>query len=603
MRPVDRIQLALLGAVVALFVAAELARGPIPIRATILSMIGWGTFAVLFFVWLWQDCGIGAGILRVARLVAFTAVAFAVFYAFYRRSELLRAGTEIDATFTFIGLHWFMLVANPITFAGISVSFAQFPMALLGHLPAFLVGFDRLGPFAIHVAIMLQVAMLLAVLTIFVLDDRPLVTQAATVAAAAAVFCSRFTVLVCNLTGYAIPSVALGIIFLVTTLDDQPFAIMAPRVGGLLMLAVMHHYPGVFFVLPLVILWVISPAREAGTPLERLATFMNANIPLIAALLVLIACVAIRPELLLPRIQAVAAPTLNLDEFRAKVIGNWTYLTRLFPHEFVKVFFRETPGSWHLLNIPPLGGLIAPIVVTNWVVTALTIGGRRGLNYGLRLVLLGVLLLFLTGLQHLVTGFENYRDMVLLLGMATPGIGFVLAAPRARPSVRALATVYAATVMAYQFIDVAHLQGKHYPGVEYAPAQQAQMEALRRFWRHGGEQQLRGSVVEVVAKEPFPLQSMYQSAAREHGITLEFVSDETFCAYPSAVADKTFRTSCGRAALAVPTDVCTEALESLGWPTATTGVITIYFFESACEPPLERDYSFPEIAPVMEAGR
>jgi hypothetical protein len=106
------------------------------VRATLLSMIGWATFALLWLVWFCERHGIGGALARLARVGVLTAVAFPVLYAYYAHSGLLAAGIEVDAGYTFLALHWFVGVANPITYAGRTTSFAQFPFALLTHLPA-----------------------------------------------------------------------------------------------------------------------------------------------------------------------------------------------------------------------------------------------------------------------------------------------------------------------------------------------------------------------------------------------------------------------------------------------------------------------------------
>jgi len=44
-----------------------------------------------------------------------TAVAFAVVYLYYRRSHMLEAGMEVDATFTFMGLGYWLTFDGPLT--------------------------------------------------------------------------------------------------------------------------------------------------------------------------------------------------------------------------------------------------------------------------------------------------------------------------------------------------------------------------------------------------------------------------------------------------------------------------------------------------------
>src|SRR5258706_8067352 len=86
------------------FVVAGALRFVHPAPATVASMVGWASFVVLFLAWLWEDCGVREGLRRLGRLAVLTGVAFGVFYLYYRRSHLLDAGMEIDATFTFMGI-------------------------------------------------------------------------------------------------------------------------------------------------------------------------------------------------------------------------------------------------------------------------------------------------------------------------------------------------------------------------------------------------------------------------------------------------------------------------------------------------------------------
>ena len=181
-----------------------------------MSIAGWAGFVVLLFWWLWEDCGIRDGMRRLGRLLLLTTIAFGVLYLHYRRSQIVDAGVEVDATYTYMGLGWFVRLMTPLTFAGQTVSFPQMPHAaprararvrargstasapsgstsehlLRDRVPAGASGGDRSC-------------------------RGVLATKAGCVVLAAAVFSNRLTVLLCNLTGYAIPSVAIGIMFLV----------------------------------------------------------------------------------------------------------------------------------------------------------------------------------------------------------------------------------------------------------------------------------------------------------------------------------------------------------------------------------------------------
>jgi len=562
---------------VATFVVAESLRFSDPRNAALSSMVGWASYVTLLLARLWEDCGVGVGLRRLARVLVLTAVAFAVVYLYYRRSHMLDAGMEVDATFTFMGLGYFLRFDGPLTYAGRTPSFPQFPMQILGHLPGYLIGFDRLGPFAIHLGMMLQVAALFAVLTTWVVEGSLLV-QAVTVAGVAAVFTTRLTLLVINLTCYGIPAVAIGIIFLTIVFGAPSERVLFRRVGGLLLLALLHHYPGIFFVMPLVFLWLVA----APQPGWRLADFLRANLPLIAAALMGIVCVTMNPILLLSRLRAVTTPHLALEEMQEKVIHNWSYLRDAFPSVFTLIFFRDSPGTWHLLNIPPLAGWVTPIITANWIVSAVALG-RRGLAYVGHLVVLAAGLFGLTVLQHVVTGFETYRDMTLLLGLVTAGVAFVLAAPRVRPAARVALAGWAITVAAYGWSDVPAMAGKHYGVLEYAPRMQAGFESLRRFWRRTGEHRLDGAVLGVVEAPPFPLGPLYVHAARTHGIELRLLDAEKLCDDPVAVVRELLASTCVPAAVAVPRGICNDRWRrTLGWPATPPRDITLELFEPGC---------------------
>jgi hypothetical protein len=74
-------------------------------------------------------------------------------------------------------------------------------MTLLTHLPALAVGFDHLGPFAAHLGMMVEVALVLAVLTTVLTPASSMTVQRAIAALAGAIFSNRMLVLIYNLPG------------------------------------------------------------------------------------------------------------------------------------------------------------------------------------------------------------------------------------------------------------------------------------------------------------------------------------------------------------------------------------------------------------------
>lgn len=576
------------------FLAAELLRDVARPQSTLLSMIGWTTFVLLWVVWLCARRGIRGGLARIARVSALTVVAFPVLYAYYAHSQLVAAGIEVDASYTFLGLHWFVGMDNPITYAGRTTSFAQFPLALLTHLPADLVGFDRLGPFAIHAGIMLQLAALLAFLMV-VLVERNVVVQAALVALAAAVFSNRLTLLLYNLTGYAIPAVTVGILFLVIALGDRRPSVVFPRAGALLALALLHHYPGFFFVLPIVAAWVVA----GRAPWPRVATFVRANVPLFAVLIIGAICITIHPELLIQRLRAVTTENAGADAFRLKAAQHWEFLTGGFPSMFVRTFFRESAGSWHLLDIPPLGGPTPWLVVGSWIATVLALG-RRGIGYVMRLAVLALGLLALTAFQHVVTGFENYRDMLLVIGLVTTSIGVVPLIVRVDARRGALLAVWALVVAVCNWTDVTALVGRHYGVLQYAPRSQALAEDLRRYWRRDAAGP-HDAILVAIVHEPFPLEPLYQLAARRHAIDLRFADVQRFCDDPVTTVAGTLPADCHAVAFALMPDMCPESIERLGWPAPPDGPTAVmYAFSNACDVRVARVIPSAVVVPLDE---
>jgi hypothetical protein len=574
------------------FLAAEVLRDVDIVRSTLLSMIGWATFALLWFVWFCEQHGIGGALARIARVAVLTAVAFPLLYAYYAHSGLVAAGIEVDAGYTFLALHWFVGGGNPITYAGRTTSFAQFPFALLTHLPADLVGFDRLGPFAIHAGIMLQIAALLALL-IVVLVERNVLVQAVLVALAAAVFSNRLTVLLYNLTGYAIPAVAVGILFLIIALGDRRPSVVFPRAGALLALALLHHYPGFFFVLPIVAAWVVA----GRTPWLRVAAFVRANVPLFAVLIIGAICVAIHPELLVQRLRAVTTENAGADAFRLKAAKNWTFLTGGFPPLFIRMFFRESAGSWHLLDIPPLGGPTPWLVVGSWIATVLALG-RRGVGYVMRLAVLALGLVALTGLQHVVTGFENYRDMMLVIGLVTTSVAVVPLIARMDARRGGLLAVWSLAVAACNWTDVTALVGRHYDVSEYAPQAQALAER-HRLHRRRDDAGLRDAILVAIVPQPFPLAPLYQLAAHRHAIDLRIRDAQQFCDDPVATVDGTLSADCHAVGFALAPSMCRGAIERLGWPAPPDGSTAVmYAFSNACGAPAARTISSARAVPL-----
>src|SRR5262245_48551532 len=188
---------ALLLAVGLILVAEILKKAAHQREATICSMVAWALLLGAFLYWAWLGRGWRAALGKLARVALLTLVAGSVLFFYFARSETLDAGVNTDAVYSYIGLTWFTELQNPITFVAPNVSYVQLPLMELAHLPAVLIGFDRLGTFSFLFGTMLQVAILLAVMTIVFVPSR-LALQIAIAALAAAVFSNRMLVLSYN---------------------------------------------------------------------------------------------------------------------------------------------------------------------------------------------------------------------------------------------------------------------------------------------------------------------------------------------------------------------------------------------------------------------
>jgi hypothetical protein len=270
----------------------------------------------------------------------------------------------------------------------------------------------------------------------------------------------------------------------------------------------------------------------------------------------------------------------GLEGLRVKAAHNWQFLTGGFWPMAVRMFFRESPGSWHLLDVPPLAGPTPWLIVGSWVATVVALG-RQGPGYVMRLGALALGLVTLTMLQHVVTGFENYRDMMLVIGLVTTSIGVVPLIARMDGRRRALLAVWSVVVAACNWTDVPALAGRHYGVKEYAPQAQAVAEDLRRYWRRD-DARLRDEILVAIVPKPFPLEPLYQLAAGRHVIDLRFADQQRFCDDPAGIVDERLSGDCHAVAFAVAPGACSRAIERLGWPAPPPGATVLYAFSAAC---------------------
>jgi hypothetical protein len=573
-----------------LFGAADVLRTSDVRTATLLSMGGWLAFGVLFAGWAWQGVDAGAALRQSARIAALTLVSFAVLSAYYVRSRMIEAGPHTDAVFTFIGLRSFLELENPITFVGRTPSYPQAALMLLLHLPGVAVGFDALGPLAIPLGAIVHLALLFGVITELLVGGS-LVAKCVVAALVSGVYSNRLLIFTYDITGYAFPAVCLGLMYCVLVDDriDEPNRV----VGGLLAVALLHHYPGFFLVLPLCIAWLIS----ARTPWRRLRRFVAANPVVLAVMAMLAVSLITSPELLLSRLQHVTTGRLAMEGVRERIRENAPFVHGLVPlirHQF----FTNAGGSWFLLKVPALAGFVAPLVVGTWLISFWT--AERRIRALMLFLALAIGLGALTVLQDLVTSFSDYRQFPFLFAICTAGLAFVFRLPTLRWRWRALAAAYAIGVGIFNYVDLASLHGKT-RGVDAAYRSQATMDGLRRFVEQpGAVRRLGAAKIFVVVDTFFPLESLYLDVLKP-GVPVITIPVAEACPRGRLSTEEVSRRACESFLLVAHTKHC----EIDGRSTAAEGSPSVrgYLYESNCDRTSDRgtDRGFVDVD--IDGGR
>lgn len=572
------------------FAAADVLRTSAVRTATLCSMVGWLAFGVLFLAWAWRGMDARAALRQGGRIATLTGVAFAVLFAYYLRSGLIDAGPHTDAVFTYLGARSFLRLENPITFAGRTPSYPQAALMLLAHLPGVAIGFDRLGALAIPLGAIVHLALLLAVATDLLVDGR-LGTKAAVVALVSGMYSNRLLVFTYDITGYAFPAVCLALMFIVLAGDrfDDPDR----AIGGLLAIALLHHYPGFFMVLPLCILWLLL----GRAPWRRIRHFVADNPVVVAVVAMLAIMLVTNPELMLNRVKDASVGASGVDVLRAKVEGNMAFvdnLGALVRHQF----FTNTRGSWFLVSLPALGGLVALFVVGSWLVSWST--ARRPARHLALFLALGTALGTLTVAQDLVTDFSDYRQFPFLFAMCTAGLAFAFRIPGLRAPWRVAATAYAIAFALFNYVDLGNLQGRT-RGVDSAYRSQASMDALWRFVdRPDAARRLGADRVFVVVDPFFPLEPLYLDAVRpKAGVPVATIPVAEACPEGRLSVDDVSRRTCESVLVVAHASHCAIDPGAPPGGPAVRGAL----FESICDRPLDRAGDRSVVDVDLDGGR
>jgi len=404
--------------------------------------------------------------------------------------------------------------------------------------------------------------------------------QLLTAALAAGVFSNRALVLCYDKVGYSVPAVCLGLM-LVEVAFAESMARAARPVGMLLALAVWHHYTALAFGLPLCLAWVAL----GRWPLHRVRTFVARNPTLLLTLAVILVTIAIHPDLVMRRVWDVTiqSQTQVVDALLTKSRQNWPRLTSSFPRVWYSAFVIGAPPSWHLLSVPPLGGLVLPLAGLSWVLSCWAVPGRR-LRAALVFASSGVFLCVLSAATHLVTDFEDRRDLTAVYALLVAGLLFALRAFALEGKSRFVAVAVAVGISVYNYVDVGRLQGQQYGGPpDRAPISQHTMETLGAFLGKQDVTVTKGRSVYVVVDEIFPLESLFvDSLQRRYSVRMRTIRAPDYCKDEAAAVARILAEECGDLLIVSDTRHCSPGVGQGG---AGAGGVTGVRYLPVCQDP------------------
>jgi hypothetical protein len=230
-------------------------------------------------------------------------------------------------------------------------------------------------------------------------------------------------------------------------------------------------------------------------------------------------------------------------------------------------------------------------VIGAWLLSAWSMR-RRWCRYVVHFVLLVVVLLALSIAQHLLTDFYDYRDLTPLIALLVVSLLYVFRAPRLGPALRIVAVSAAVATAAFNWVDVARIDGKTHNSVDYAPLSLQTMETLKAYLERRPPQGLGVSRIEVVLDSFFPLEPFYLHDLERYGMPIQPVDAEAFC------VDET-------GAMQAVSDDCdafllvTHAGRCLGedrWDDTGSPRVRAYVYRSVCDQPAGGTRARVEIA-------
>jgi hypothetical protein len=563
----------------ATFLLAELLRSSHPAGATVAALVGWGLFAVVLVRWAVGGDSPARRRSWVLRVAALTIVSTCVLLLYLLRSGVVAAGPHVDAVYTYRGAEWLLALDNPITFAARTPSYHQFPLMVLEHVPAATIGVWRLGPLAPFLGVLLNVAVLLAIVTERLAQPAGLLGSCVGVALASAAFSNRFLVMGHDCVGYIVPAVCLGLMALVVA-DRRSVPAPERLVGGLLTVAVLQYYTAFFMVAPLCALWLVARRQ----PVAATWHFLRVNPPLLLALGIAAITLSVHPELLLQRVHDVTAGQAQpeawfepaLERARANLEGMRSAFWLRWHHEFIV----GTRGTWHLVNTAPLGGAMLPTIAGSFVCSVIAFRGLRR-RYAAVALGLGAAIAALTLILHVLTDFSDYRDFTALTAIMVVTLGFAMRAPRLDGLARVIAVGWGLALAAFNWWDVTALHGKVHGTKDYGVRSQAVLEDLRQDIRNGTLAFVGPGQVLAVLDWFYPLEREYADAFAQHApMPVAIVRRDAYCADPAGIVNGVLARSCESLLLLRPVGLCDVDLPTTSDDTAIT--IDRVFYPSVC---------------------
>jgi hypothetical protein len=547
------------------FLIAEILRFNFAKLATLLSMLGW-----LSIISLWL------GQVKLSKKLVFeafllTTTSLLVLLFFYFQSNLATTGLDSDNVYTFMSLNGFLHLKIPITFAGATSSYYQFPLMILTHLPEpFL--FNFIGPSALHFGIILQFAFLISVFTLFA---APNTLHAKLVACGlfSACISNRFIVNSYDIVGYGVSSFCLGLIFLAVVLIEDIDSLLS-CILFFISVALLHYYTSWLIILPILVLWTLTKK----TSINRILKIASKDQILIGIVTILIMNLVIHPNLLLTRVQDVSIGGHGSNMMQSllnKINLNSLYFFSNFPKDFINEFFISNPGKWHMLKGTAAVGW--PLFIISSILFILS----NGLYFfEKKKVLISSLIFFLPLIvlliiQHLMTDFEDKRDLSIFYLYMLASLGFIFSINRRSRIINICLVTVAICFSIFNFYDLKKLNGKSHLYYGASPQSLKVLETLR----------LRklttfDLATYIVLPEFFPSKMLYDNFSNLSNLKYKVLSAANYCSNPQIAIENLLDSQSRPLQIIINSEQCDSVASKISYLNSLNGIFALQFSAS-----------------------